>query len=185
MSEQLSKDEKRSDFIKEMYGVYWENITRSMEGVWKVLAPLTVVGTIMVAIHRCYLPADLGISLALLIIFWALNIMIDLNDWHRRNLFFLTKVEHEFLTSEDYGKLILAEYKTPKKGWITFYKINAIVFLVLLALTVLFACYKLDCTEFVVLAVMLIVGGILTFYNKYHQDKSAHKKFKELFGNRT
>ena len=185
MTEKLPNDKNRTDFIKEMYSVYWANITRSMEGVWKVLAPLTVVGTIMVAIHRCYLPADLGIYLALLIIFWALNVMIDLNDWHRRNLFFLTKVEQEFLNSEDYGKLIPAEYKTPKKGWITFYKINALVFLVLLALTVLFACYKLDCNEFVVLAVVLIVGGILTFYNKYHQDARALKKFNELFGNRT
>ena len=184
MTENLPNDKNRTDFIKEMYGVYWANITRSMEGVWKVLAPLTVVGTIIAAIDQGYLPAIFGISLAFLIIFWALNVMIDLNDWHRRNLFFLTKVEQEFLTSEDYGKLIPAKYKTPEKGWITFYKINAIVFLVLLALTVLFAYYKLNCTEFVVLAVVLIVGGILTFYNKYHQDKSTLKKFNELFGNK-
>jgi len=178
-------EDPRKDFIKEMYGVYWDNITRSMEGVWKVLAPLTVVGTIIAAIHQGYLPAIFGISLAFLIIFWALNVMIDLNDWHRRNLFFLTKAEQEFLTAEDYGKLLPVKYKTPETRWITFYKINAIVFLVLLALTAFFAWYKLDCTELIFLAVLLIIGGILTFCNKCHQDKSALKKFNELFGNRT
>lgn len=177
--------EKRADFIKEMYGVYWDNITRSMEGVWKVLAPLTVVGTIIAAIHQGYLPAFFGISLAFLIIFWALNVMIDLNDWHRRNLFFLTKSEHEFLNSDDWGKLLPKKYRIPDKGWITFYKINAVVFLVLLILIVLFAWYKLDCNDLVFLVLLLLAGGILTRYNYSHQEKSAEKKFNELFSNKT
>lgn len=185
MTENLHNNKNRTDFIKEMYGVYWANITRSMEGVWKVLAPLTVVGTIIAGVHQGYLPAIFGISLAFLIIFWALNVMIDLNDWHLRNLFFLTKVEHEFLNPEDYGRILPSKYRIPDKKCITFYKINSLVFLALFVLILVFAWYKLECTEFVVLAVVLIVGGILTFYNKYHQDKSARKKFNELFGNRT
>jgi len=173
----------RQEFIKEMYGVYWANITRSMEGVWKVLAPVTVVGTILAGVQKEYLPILFGIYLAFLIIFWALNVMIDLNDWHRRNLFFLTKAEHEFLNPDDYGKLLPSAYRIPKNEWITFYKINAIVFLALLVLTLLFACCKLGWDDLIVLAIGLIVGAVLTFCNKRRQDKRATKKHEELFGN--
>jgi len=178
-------EDPRKDFIKEMYSVYWGNITRSMEGVWKVLAPVTVVGTIIAGVHQGYLPPLFGISLAFLIIFWALNVMIDLNDWHLRNLFFLTKAEHEFLNPDDYGKLLPAEYRIPDTKCITFYKINGLVFLILLIFTILYAWWKVGRFDFLVLSIMLITGGILTFCNKRHQDKRAIKKFEELFGNKT
>jgi hypothetical protein len=88
----------RKDFIKEMYHVYWANISRSMEGVWKVLAPITVAGTILAGVHKDLLPAPLGIAIAFVVVLWALNVTIDLNAWHRRNLFFVAKAEQSFLT---------------------------------------------------------------------------------------
>jgi len=172
---------KRAEFIKEMYSVYWANITRSMEGVWKVLAPLTVVGTIIAGVHQEYLSALFGISLAVLIIFWALNVMIDLNDWHRRNLFFLTKAEQEFLKSEDYGNLLPSKYRIPKNEWITFYKINSLVFLILLAFTTFYSWYHLDCIDFGILILLITIGSIITFLNYRHQNKRSTEKFNELF----
>jgi uncharacterized membrane protein len=179
------REEFRKDFIKEMYGVYWENITRSMDGVWKVLTPLAVVGTIIGAIHQGYLPAMLGILLAFLVIFWALNIMIDLNDWHRRNLLFLTKAEHEFLNPEDYGKILPSKYRTPTKKWITFYTINSCVFLILSVLMLFYAWPKLSFGKFILLVILVAIGYVITYYNKSHQDKSAIEKHDELFGNKT
>lgn len=107
-------DRERRDFVKEMYRVYWANMARSMEGIWKVLGPVTVVGTIIAAVHRDYLPAPLGVSLAFVVILWALNVTIDLNSWHRRNLFFLVKAERTFLKDGDYGHLLPVRYRTPQ-----------------------------------------------------------------------
>jgi len=181
---------RRADFVIEMYRVYWANITRTMEGVWKVLAPLTVVGTIIAGVHKDYLPALLGFSLAFTIIFWALNVIIDLNSWHRRNLFFLTKVEQQFLRKEDYGYLLPARYKRPKSDWITFYCINATVFVVLLVLVAVYAvACKLVGTGFVshwlIPIAILLVGIILTWLNAWAQKESAQKHFQELFGKPT
>jgi hypothetical protein len=60
---------------------------------------------------------------------------------------------------------------------------DAYVFLALLVLTLIFALFELEGDEFIIPAIILIVGGILTFRNKRHQDDSALKKFNELFGN--
>lgn len=184
----ISEDEKlRKDFIREMYRVYWANIARSMEGVWKILAPITVVGTIIVGVHKDYLPPSLGLSLAFVVIFWALNMTIDLNSWHRRNLFFLAKVEREFLNEEDYGVLLPVKYRRPKKQWITFYFINLLVFVILLLLIIAYIIfwnqkdYKLFSLKSLSFWV-LIIGIGLTIKNFCTQEKSAERRFAELFG---
>jgi hypothetical protein len=179
-------NDKRQDFIKEMYRVYWANMARSMEGIWKVIAPITVVGTILAGIHKDYLPTPLGLALAIIVILWAWNIAIDLNAWHRRNLFFATKAEQIFLSSDDYGRLLPAKYITPKQEWITFYKINVATFVFLLILTLIYAAaWKLRHTGFVegwlLPLVVLIVGVTLTLFNMREQEKSARRYFKELF----
>lgn len=178
---------KRTDFIKEMYRVYWSNMARSMEGTWKVITPLTIVGTIIGAIHKDYLPVSLGLSLALVIVFWALNAIIDLNAWHRRNLFFLTKAEQEFLTPEDYGRLLPACYGTPPKGWIAFYTIHSVTLLAVIGFIILYgAAWKLrgaGLLHGLLPLVVLLAGSILTWINFLHQEGSARRRFSELFGN--
>jgi len=180
-------EDRRADFVIEMYRVYWANMARSMEGIWKILAPITVSGTIIAGVHKDYLPVSLGISFAFLVILWALNVTIDLNAWHRRNLFFLTKVEQQFLRSNDYGGLLPMKYRKPATGWITFYKINAYVFFVFLILTVLYAAvWKLPNTgvsiNWLMPAVVLTGGVISTILNARAQAKSSQVHFEELFG---
>lgn len=182
------REEHRADFIKEMYRVYWANMARSMEGVWKVLAPITVAGTIVAGVHKNYLPAPLGIALAIAVILWALNLTIDLNAWHRRNLFFAAKAEQIFLTRTDYGRLLPVEYETPKKGWVTFYEINAAAFAVFLVLVIVYAVvwkrlHVCLVDEWLLPLVVLTVGLALTGYNAWAQEESAQRHFKELFGN--
>jgi len=186
----MSDDNRdRTEFIREMYRVYWANMARSMEGTWKVIAPLTIVGTIIGAIHKEYLPASLGLSFAFAIVFWALNVTIDLNAWHRRNLFFLAKAEEEFLLPEDYGRLLPACYKTPPKGWIAFYIIHAIAFVAVIMLTIL---YGVTCAlpgtgflgGWLLPLVVLSAGLILTTINFVSQEASARRRFRELFGDK-
>lgn len=158
-----------------------------MEGVWKILAPITVAGTIIAAVHKEYLPAPFGISVAFLVIFWALNMTIDLNAWHRRNLFFLVKAEHQFLRSQDYGALLPLGYKKPATGWITFYKINAYVFSAFLFLIGVYsALWKLPSTgvasNWLMPAVVFTVGVISTILNARVQGNSSQEHFNELFG---
>jgi hypothetical protein len=189
MTESVADQEKRLDFVKEMYRVYWSNMARSMEGTWKVIAPLTIVGTIIGAIHKDYLPVSLGLSLALAIVFWALNVTIDLNAWHRRNLFFLTKAERVFLLPEDYGRLLPPSYRTPPKGWIEFYIIHSVTLLAIIGFIILYgAAWKLPGTGFVrgwlLPLVVLGAGLILTAVNFVVQETSARCRFSELFGDK-
>lgn len=187
MSNTSNHEDRRADFIKEMYRVYWANISRSMEGVWKILAPITVAGTIIAAVHKDYLPPSLGISLSFVIILWALNVTIDLNAWHRRNLFFVCKAEKLFLTPEDYGCILPSRYKKPKTDWIAFYAINATIYLSLLVLIILYAwVWKIWDTSFfsgwLLPIIVLIIGAVLTYRNFKEQERSAKDHFKELFG---
>jgi hypothetical protein len=186
--DQSSHDNKRGDFIKEMYRVYWANMSRSMEGIWKVLAPITVGGTILAGVHKDYLPASVGISLADLVVFWALNITIDLNAWHRRNLFFVVKAEQEFLIKSDYGRLLPAKYSQPSTGWITFYLINLLAFIAFLGVSTLYALLWMRpstmCWEWLLPVGVVALGSALTAYNAYIQERSARSHFDELFQDR-
>jgi len=172
---------RRDEFLIQWYGVLWSNVNRSMEGIWKVLAPIAVVGTIMAAVQQGYLPLALGSALTFVILLWALNMTIDLNQWHRRNLIFLTAVEREFMLEEDYGRLIPAKYRTRGSGWIRFYTINALVFTVLLMLAAGYAAlYTTDaggaCYHWAILA----AGVVLTGVNVWDTEKRAREYASEL-----
>ena len=183
MCEEPRHGDDRARFVIEAYQVYWANMSRSMEGVWKILAPITVAGTAIAAVHQEYLPASLGVSLVFLVCFWALNVVIDLNAWHKRNLLFATKAERQFLAPSDYGALLPARYRKPKLGWITFYKINAAALVALLALTSSYAIVSHPVTwgNCCLPALALVVGIACTVWNYRVQARSEDKHFNELF----
>ena len=159
-----------------------------MDGIWKLLGPITLVGSIWFAIYQQYLPSNLGNALVFIIIFWAINVTIDFNQWHRRNLIFYTAVEREFLSSQDYGHLIPLKYKIPKKGWISFYRICLITFL-----TVLFiACYLCFSPEVTQIKrqhklyerydiLILGAGMIFSIWNFVNQERASRRYRHELF----
>lgn len=181
MTEEQNADQ-RLEFVRAMYGVYWANMARSMDGVWQILGPITVTGTVIAGVHKDYLPGPLGISLAMLIVIWGINATIDLNAWHRRNLFFATKAEQEFLTDADYGKLLPSKYKRPSRGWIAFYAINLMVFLVFLGLTAIYGLSTLNGRALCLPLVVLLIGIVVTVLNAVDQEGSAKKHLNELFG---
>ncbi|MFW6118921.1 MAG: hypothetical protein ACOC7S_01145 [Planctomycetota bacterium] len=178
--------DRRAHFVIEMYRMYWTNKRRSMEGLWKVLGPVTIVGTIVAGAHLEYLPASLGFSLAFIVLFWALNVTIDLNAWHRRNLFLLVKAERKFLADTDYGDLLPARYRKPPVNWITCYKINAWVFIALLAVAAAYGLiWKPPRGGFVggwlLPLLVLAIGALLTAVNAHAQERSANRSHAELF----
>lgn len=186
MAAEHQQNGQRSEFIKEMYRIYWANMARSMDGVWKTLAPITVAGTIIAAVDQQYLPMWIGTSFSMVIVLWALNVSIDMNAWHRRNLFLACKAEAEFLRTEDYGHLLPAAYKTPPTKWITFYKVNAYVFVALLLLTMLYVVFfGVDHSGYAIETwipmVVLASGGIATIVNAVAQERSAKTRHQELF----
>ncbi len=181
MQESEEAKTRRDEFLIQWYGVLWSNINRSMEGIWKVLAPIAVVGTIMAAVQKGYLPLPLGSSLTFVILLWALNMTIDLNQWHRRNLIFLTAVEREFMLEDDYGRLIPVKYRNRGASWIRFYKINARVFGVLLLLAIGHAAMRDAgdsgaCYHWAILA----AGVVLTGINLWDTEKRAKAYAEEL-----
>jgi hypothetical protein len=181
--------DKRSDFIKEMYRVYWDNMARSMDGVWKTLAPITVAGTIIAGVEQKYFPAPLGLALAIIIVLWALNMTIEMNQWHRRNLFFVAKAERFFLNDLDYGRQLPKKYKKPLRNWVSFYSINAIVFLAFLELIVIYGSFwKFETLGYIeywksweLPSATLIIGLGSTYWYAREQEKVSTKIFIELF----
>ena len=166
------------------YEILWSNINRSMEGIWKTLAPITVVGTIVLAIEKGYVTYPIGSALVFLILLWGLNLTVDLNNWHRRNLCFLTAVEREFLRNNDYGRLTLSKYRKPSHKWITFYKINFITFSILLLVCIIyFCCASTKQKDMLWSWVLLIIGIGVTCYNIILHERAAKERLKELFQN--
>lgn len=191
----------RNAFLIEWYKILWNNARQSMESIWKLIYPITLVGTVWVAIHQSYLPPILGNSLVFVILFWAINVTIDSNQWHRRNLIFYTAVERYFLKENDYGRLIYSKFKSPKTGWISFYRICLYAFITLLLLAMIHAVTPF-CQELKICAPeelsskitsricitsgydiwILILGIIYSFWNYVDQEKSTKKYKNELFG---
>ncbi len=165
---QAAFPEERADFVKEMDR--------------EILAPITVAGTLVVGVHRDFLPAPLGVSLAILVIIWGINVTIDLNAWHRRNLLFATKAEQQFLNPTDYGHLLPSVYSLPSKAWITFYLINVLIFVAFLVLVVLYGAMTLSRRERWLPGLVLLVGILGTSRNAWKQERSAGKRLRELFG---
>jgi cytochrome bd-type quinol oxidase subunit 1 len=99
---------------------------------------------------------------------------------------FPQKAEQIFLTDDDYGRLLPKKYKTPKKGWITFYKINMITFLLFLILTLLYAVFWKLCSgrffeDWLLPIEVLLIGIPLTWVNMRQQERSSKQNYKELF----
>ncbi|WP_347841612.1 hypothetical protein [uncultured Draconibacterium sp.] len=125
--------EVRNEFLIKRYEVLWGNIDRSMNGIWNILATITIVGTMVFAVESGKMPGPFGKTVGFIVIFWALNIALDLNAWHQRNLAFLTAIERAFLKDGDYGRIIPKSYRTPKStSLVTFYVINVLTFSFLL-----------------------------------------------------
>jgi len=183
---------RRQEFLIQWYAILWSNIDRSMRGIWNVLGTVTLMGTVLVAVHKDYLPYSAGILLGLLLVFWGVNVTIDLNGWHRRNLFMLTAIEREFLDSTDYGRILPEAYRRPEESWVRFYRLNVTVF-ILLGLA--FCGYALvreaaGPTPTGVWSVWILpihwialaIGVVLTVMNLLGRAHSAKKHWQELFG---
>ena len=180
---EIQERDSRSEFLIKWYEILWSNINRSMEGIWKILAPITVVGTIILATQKGYVPLSLGAALVFIVLFWGLNLTIDLNNWHRRNLCLLTTVERELLRDADYGRIILARYRKPSYEWITFYKINFIALVILFAVCIIYFFWTSIQHEEIAWYFWLLVGigMVATICNFIIHERSAKKRVEALF----
>ena len=181
-------DELRQKFLIEWYKILWNSARQSMDGIWKLIGPVTLVGTIWFAMYNQYIPFRLGSSLIFIILFWAINITIDFNQWHRRNLIFYTAIENKFLQKQDYGRLLPRDFRRPKKKWISFYRICFFVFFLMLIFSFLFALVQFDgsmakrvpwIARYDLLIFFLGFGSTILNYLK--NERSAKQYIEELF----
>lgn len=176
----------KNDFLLAWYDILWRNIDRSMTGMWQVLAPITVVGTGLWALSEAYLPIWLGGSAILLVIFWALNLAIDLNSWHRRNMYLLTGVERYFLDESDYGSIIPKAFREPKREWVRFYSVHGWTFILLLILAIgylftLLIAGAAQCWQWLIICAVLALGGVYTGKHFYSDTVNQRDMYNELF----
>jgi hypothetical protein len=161
-----------------------------MNGIWNVLATITLAGATIAAIEQKYVPLHIGIAGIYLIVLWAINMTIDLNSWHVRNLIFLAAIEREFLASSDYGRLLPKAYRTPATGWITYFSLNLLAFLILLGMCITYAYGKGGCGQALTLNILGIAyywwllgtGLLYTGLHWWGECRSANKHRSELFG---
>ena len=177
----------RDEFLIKRYELLWANIDRSMKGIWNILATITIVGTMVFAVESGKLPGLFGKSVGFIVIFWALNIALDLNAWHLRNMAFLTAIERAFLKDGDYGRIIPEGYRIPKPAsLVTFYAINVITFSLLLIAFSIWSMVSGDSEAAWAWgvpwpAILILAGGAITVVNYATQHRSYKKHRAELF----
>lgn len=181
-----SEHPQRSEFLVSWYDVLWRNIDRSMTGMWQVLAPITVVGTGLWAVGGEYLPLWVGGPAIVFVIMWAINLTIDLNSWHRRNLYLLATVERQFLSEGDYGRLIPRRYRTPQQRWVRFYVVHGLTLGILLPLAFAYLCQiawsrDVHCMTWFALVGALLAGLTFTGHHLRQDRRNASEMHAELF----
>ncbi len=167
----------------EFYRVAWHNISKSRDGMWKVLvAYLGFSAVLGYGLDKIEIP---GIILLLMgINTFMMVISTNLNMWFLRNLNIISNIELYFLKKEDYGKLI-PKYFYEKKDihfnrpevWIfTFFSILIIHFLAYLFSLTLFHLKEISKNQFFWISLAFFAGLILAliFYLHY---KEEHNRF--------
>lgn len=175
--------DKREQFMLEYYKVAWNNISKTRDGMWKILVPY--LGFYAVLGYALDKIGTLGVILLLMgINTFMMVISMNLNMWFLRNLNIISNMELYFLKKEDYGKLI-PEYFHEKKTirfnrpevWIfAFFSILIVHSLVYVFSLILFCLHEVPKNEFFWISVVFFAGlFVASFFYFYY--KAEHNKF--------
>jgi len=166
-------------FLIERYKLLFAYTRQSMVGIWHLVGALTLIGSLLATVHKNFINFEIGFSLIFIVIFWAINVTVEYNQWHRRNLVFLTTIEREFLTSIDFGHILPSKYKTPPSKWISLYLLYMVVLLIILIFSIVIYVKTDKLTHPIQLldkfSLLILFGGILITVWKIHREEVSIK----------
>lgn len=94
-------EEKRPEFLIEMYKQLLIDINRHIVVVWQSVGVLFAAFAGLALAEKNILPIDLAISLIILVCGWVLAHVYDAGYWYNRNLVIIANIERQFLRRSD------------------------------------------------------------------------------------
>lgn len=98
---QKTADDRRADFLIEMYKQMWTNINRHILVVWQSVSVLVGTLAAFALVEKKVISLDVACSLVVMISAWLVAHTIDANYWFNRNLAIISNIERQFLHSND------------------------------------------------------------------------------------
>ncbi len=176
-------EQERKELILQMYNHFWQNISRSDEATWKIMASFAAL---IAAVSFVYDKIGNIASGILLMIFSFIGLWLtaNQNQWFIRNMALLSNIERTFLKDEDFGKILDKRWKSGVR--IPF--LNSETYWILCALYLMMALFGLLLsagilkndsnvsinTVYIVFVLFLIVSVAYTLHLR-----SRYKKFKK------
>lgn len=112
---QTTEDDRRADFLIEMYKQMWTNINRHILVVWQSVSVLIGTLAAFALVEKKVISLDVACSLVVMISAWLVAHTIDANYWFNRNLAIISNIERQFLRPNDLC-LIQSYFSTHRQG---------------------------------------------------------------------
>jgi hypothetical protein len=89
---QKTADDRRADFLIEMYKQMWTNINRHILVVWQSVSVLVGTLAAFALVEKKVISLDVACALVVLISAWLVAHTIDANYWFNRNLAIISNI---------------------------------------------------------------------------------------------
>jgi hypothetical protein len=94
-------NERRDEFLLEMYRQMFNDINRHIMVVWQSVGVLVGAFAIFALVEKNILSADLASAIIVLLCGWLNAHLVDSGYWYNRNLAIIANIERQFLKDSD------------------------------------------------------------------------------------
>lgn len=133
-----SENDRRQEFLINMYNQTWNNINRHINVIWQPVGLLIAALGLLSLGEKNIINFDVATALIILFCGWFIAHVYDSSHWFNRNLIIITNIEKQFLKDQDEKEIhyFFKETFPPKKMMITHFRLQkmlgqGIIFVVL------------------------------------------------------
>jgi hypothetical protein len=94
-------DDRRDEFLVEMYRQMFNDINRHILVVWQSVGVVIGAFAIFALVEKNILSADLASTIIVLLCAWLFAHLVDAGYWYNRNLVIIANIERQFLVEGD------------------------------------------------------------------------------------
>ena len=94
-------NDRRDEFLVEMYKQMFNDINRHIMVVWQSVGVLVGSFAIFALVEKKVLSIDLATTIIILLCAWLLGHLLDAAYWYNRNLAIIANIERQFLKEPD------------------------------------------------------------------------------------
>ncbi|MEN8858894.1 hypothetical protein [Qipengyuania flava] len=123
---EMTMDDRKT-FLVEIYKQMFSDINRHLTVIWQSVSVLVGAFALLALSERNVVPADVAISLIILLCGWLYAHMLDAGYWYNRNLVIIANIERQFLVKSDLSEIHFywGEHRSNKNKMITHIRIQA------------------------------------------------------------